>query len=89
VFNSGVLHANFNYHYIGRENTDTANSAYAYVGGYGLADFGIGLGRQDRKFDINFIVKNAFDKAYAESQTWASFIPGIPRWFGVQFSASY
>ena len=88
VFNNGVFHNNFNFHYIGRENTDQANSSYAFVGGYGLADIGIGLGRRDRKFDVNLIVKNVLNHEYVESRTWASYIPGIPRWFGVQFSAT-
>jgi iron complex outermembrane recepter protein len=88
VLNNGVFHTNFNFHYTARENSDTSNSEYAWVGAYGLADFGIGLGRRDRKFDVNLIVKNAFNKAYNESQTWASYIPGIPRWVGVAFSAT-
>jgi iron complex outermembrane receptor protein len=88
VLTSGVFHTNFNLHYIGRENSDTSNSAYAWVGGYELADFGIGLGRRDRKFDVNLIVKNAFNTSYVESRTWASYIPGIPRWVGVAFSAT-
>jgi iron complex outermembrane recepter protein len=88
VLNNGVFHANFNFHYTARENSDTANSEYAWVGAYGLADFGIGLGRRDRKFDVNLVVKNAFNKAYNESQTWSSYIPGIPRWVGVAFSAT-
>jgi len=88
VLNSGIFHANFNYHYVGRENSDQANSEYAWVGGYGLADLGVGLGRRDRKFDVNLVVKNAFNTSYVESRTWASFIPGIPRWYGVVFSAT-
>jgi hypothetical protein len=88
VLNTGVFHANFNYHYIGRENSDQANSSYAWVGGYGLADIGVGLGRRDRKFDVNVVVKNAFNTSYVESRTWASFIPGIPRWYGIVFSAT-
>ena len=88
VFNTGIVHANFNYHYTGRKNSDAAQSSYAWVGGYGLADFGVGLGRRDRKFDINLIVKNAFNKSYNESQTWASFIPGIPRWIALQVSST-
>jgi len=88
VLKSSVFHANFNYHYIGRENSDQANSEYAWVGGYGLADLGVGLGRRDRKFDVNLVVKNAFNTSYVESRTWASFVPGIPRWYGVVFSAT-
>jgi iron complex outermembrane recepter protein len=88
VLRNGVFHANFNYHYTARENSDAANSQYAWIGGYGLADLGIGLGRRDRKFDVNFIVKNAFNTSYVESRTWASFVPGIPRWYGVAFSAT-
>jgi len=88
VFKSNVFHTNFNWHYTSSENSDTANSAYAVVPGYGLANLGVGLGRRDRKFDVNLIVKNVFNRAYIESQTWASYIPGAPRWWGIAFSTT-
>jgi outer membrane receptor protein involved in Fe transport len=88
VFKSNVFHTNFNWHYTSSENSDQANSAYAVVPGYGLANLGIGLGRRDRKFDVNLIVKNVFNRSYIESQTWASYIPGAPRWWGIAFSTT-
>jgi outer membrane receptor protein involved in Fe transport len=91
VFSAKVFHTDFNYHYVSRFNSDSSGglSRYAWVNGYGLADFGVGLGRQDRKFDVNVLVKNAFNTAYNYSQTWASYTPGLPRWFGVGFSGSF
>jgi outer membrane receptor protein involved in Fe transport len=88
VLGSKLFHANFNYHYFGTANYDASNSEYAWIKAYELADFGIGLGRQDRKFDVNLIVKNAFNTAYHVTQTWTSYTPGLPRYFAVAFSAS-
>jgi len=78
-----IFHINFNYSYIGSHNKDAAQSRYGWVDGYGLMDFGIGLGRRDGLFDINFTVKNLFDKEYVETQTWSSFTPGRGRWYGI------
>jgi outer membrane cobalamin receptor len=86
-----VFHTDFNYHYVSRFNSDSSGglSQYAWVNGYGLADFAVGLGRQDRKFDVKLLVKNAFNTDYNYSQTWSSYTPGLPRWFGVGFSGSF
>jgi outer membrane receptor protein involved in Fe transport len=88
VLSTRLFHANFNYHYIGRVNYDTSNSEYAWIPAYGLADFGIGLGRQDRRFDATILVKNAFNTEYHVTQSWTSYTPGLPRWIGIAFSAS-
>ena len=88
ISSSRVFHTNFNYHYTGPENADPSHSEYAWVKGYGLLDLGVGVGRRDRKFDVNLLVKNALNTGYNESQTWASYIPGIPRWFGVAVAAT-
>ncbi len=90
VLSNKIAHLNFNYHYTSRFNSDTTGgfSEYAWVNGYGLFDFGVGFGRQDRKFDVTFLVKNAFDTAYRVSQTWTSYIPGLPRWYGINFSGT-
>jgi len=88
ILDSRVFHTNFNYHYTGPENSDPSHSEYAWVKGYGLADLGVGIGRRDRRFDVNFLVKNVFNTGYNESQTWASHIPGIPRWWGVAVAAT-
>lgn len=56
---------------------------------YGLVDFGIGLGREDGRFDVNVVVKNLLDTEYKYSSTWTSYVPGTPRWYGVTFSGKY
>ena len=87
VFADKVFHTNINYHYTSRFHSDAANSIYAVVDGYGLTDFGIGIGRQDRRFDVNLLVKNLFNTSYRFSQTWTSYVPGLPRWYGVAVTA--
>jgi outer membrane receptor protein involved in Fe transport len=87
VLSSQIFHANFNYHYSSRFNSDSSGlSEYAWVGGHGTADFGIGIGRGDRRFDVTLLVKNATNTSYRLSQTWTSFTPGLPRWYGITFS---
>lgn len=88
VFTNKVLHSNVNYHYSSAFNSDASNSAYAEVKGYGLVDLGVGFGRRDGRFDVNLLVKNAFNTSYRYSSTWTSYVPGLPRWFGVAFSGS-
>jgi outer membrane receptor protein involved in Fe transport len=88
VLSNKLFHANFNYHYFGTANYDSSNSEYAWIKSYEIADFGIGLGRQDRKFDANIIVKNAFNTAYHVTQTWTAYTPGLPRYIAVNFTAS-
>jgi hypothetical protein len=87
---SGTLdfHSTLNYNFTSNYNSDAALSSYARIGGYGITDIGIGVGRNDRLFDANFIVKNLFDTDYNNNQTWNSYVPTTnPRWIGFQFSS--
>ncbi len=86
VLNDKVFHTNLNYNYKSRFNSDAAQSSYAWVNAYGLVDFSIGLGRRDRLYDFNFLVKNLLNTNYNVAQSWNSTTPGLPRWFGFVFS---
>ncbi len=83
-----VLHAGLNYRYTSRYNIDSALSTWGWVGGYGLLDANIGLGRPDGKFDISLTAKNLTDKYY-HNVGWTSYTPSAPRWFGVTISGKY
>ncbi len=88
VFGDKEFHTNINYSYQSSYNADAALSNYAWVKAYGTADFGIGIGRQDKLFDANILVKNLFDKNYANNPTWNSYVPTTnPRWIGIVFSS--
>jgi iron complex outermembrane receptor protein len=78
-----VAHADINYNYQTRYNNDIALSRYAEVASYGVADISIGIGRQDKKFDVSLVVKNAFNKDTGFNTNWSNYKPGIPRWIGV------
>jgi len=83
-----LFHANLNYNYVSEFNNDPSLSRFATAGDYGITDLSIGLGRQDRKFDVSLVVKNAFDEDTGFSTTWSSYKPGIPRWVGITFDAA-
>jgi outer membrane receptor protein involved in Fe transport len=88
VFGNKEFHTNINYSIQSKYNSDAALSSNAWVKGYGIADFGIGIGRQDKLFDVNLLVKNLFDTAYVNTPTWNSFVPTTnPRWVGIVFSS--
>lgn len=87
--NSGKLfHTNLNYNYVTEFNNDPSLSRFATSGPYGITDISVGLGRQDRKFDISLVVKNLFDEDTGFQTTWASYKPGIPRWVGITIDAA-
>ncbi len=49
-------------------------------------DFSIGWGTRSGSFDASLLLKNAFDDNTHVSQTWNSYGPAFPRWWGVVFS---
>jgi len=88
VFGNKVFHTNLNYSIQSKYNADANLSSYSWVPGYGIADFGIGISRQDKLFDVNVLVKNIFNTNYASTPTWNSFTPTTtPRWIGIVFSS--
>ena len=86
VFNDKVFHTSFNTAYSSKFNSDAALSSYAWIPSQWKTDFNIGLGRRDNGFDVSLIVKNLFNDDTPQVQTWNSYTPGEPRWFGIQIS---
>ena len=86
VFNDKTFHTSFNTAYSSKFNSDAALSAYGWIPSNWKTDFNIGLGRRDNGFDVSLIVKNLFNDDTPQVQTWNSYTPGEPRWFGIQFS---
>lgn len=86
VFSDKVFHTSFNTAYSSKFNSDAALSSYAWIPSQWKTDFNIGLGRRDNGFDVSLIVKNLFNDDTPQVQTWNSYTPGEPRWFGIQFS---
>lgn len=83
-----LFHSNLNYNYVTEFNNDPSLSRFANAGPYGVTDISVGIGRQDRKFDISLVVKNAFDQDTGFRTTWSSYKPGIPRWVGITIDAA-
>jgi outer membrane receptor protein involved in Fe transport len=86
VFSDKVFHTSFNTAYSSKYNSDAALSSYGWIPSSWKTDFNIGLGRRDNGFDVSLIVKNLFNDDTPQVQTWNSYTPGEPRWFGIQFS---
>jgi iron complex outermembrane receptor protein len=87
VLNNKVFHASFTTAYTSKYNTDELISAYSWKPANSTTDFAIGLGTQDRLFDVSLIAKNVFDDRTHE-QGWASYTPyPYPRWIGIVFSS--
>lgn len=87
VFDSFVFHTNFNLNFSSAYNYDLNLSEYGKIPAYTVSDFAIGIGRRDKLFDANLIVRNLFDNRYHTTQSWNSYAPNNERWIGVQFSS--
>lgn len=87
VFSSKIFHTSLNYAYTSRYNSDPLLSSYGWVSGYGNADAAIGLGRNDKKFDVSIVAKNLFNNQVSQVVLWNSYVPTVQRWFGINFSA--
>ncbi|QSA97384.1 TonB-dependent receptor [Methylococcus sp. EFPC2] len=67
------FHTNVNYRYQSRFNTDQSLSRYAWKDSLGTTDFAIGIGRRDRLFDANLIIKNVFDQDTSYTPSWNTY----------------
>lgn len=86
VFNQLQAHGSFNSAFQSGYYSDANLSAYSWIKKHWTTDASIGIGRSDQKFDVSLIVKNLFDDDTPQNQTLSTYVPAIPRWFGIQFS---
>lgn len=86
VFNQLQAHGSFNAAFQSGYFSDANLSAYSWIPKHWNTDASIGIGRRDQKFDVSLIVKNLFDDDTPQNQTLSTYVPAIPRWFGIQFS---
>ena len=81
------IHADANYAYTSKYNSDVALSQYGWIHGYGVTDLGLGIARSDHGWDVSLIAKNAFN-VYAKAWGFSSgTLDTTPRWLAVNFSA--
>jgi outer membrane receptor protein involved in Fe transport len=78
--------ASFNTAYNTRYNSDVALSDFGWIGGSGITDLALGVGKRDGSLDVSLIVKNAFKNHAPLTATWNSYTPAVPRWFGLSVS---
>jgi hypothetical protein len=87
VLNDKLFHLSFNTAYNSKFNSDNALSKYGYVKGSSTTDISVGLGqRAGNRLEVSLLVKNAFNNKTVQNQTWNSWSPAEPRWFGVTIS---
>jgi hypothetical protein len=67
-------------------NSDVALSSYAWIPARTIVDFAAGIGTRSGTFSVNLLLKNALDDDTHVAQTWNSYGPSFPRWWGVVFS---
>lgn len=83
-----VFHTSFNTAYTTGYNNDELLSVYSWVPKHALVDLSVGAGTAKRTFDVNVVVKNAFDNRSHEVG-WTSYEPyPYPRWVGIVISGS-
>lgn len=95
IFDGFKFHTNFDVSYRSRSNLDSTLSENGWQKGYEIADFGIGIGPQNGKYDVSLVVKNLFNTTYALAITnYTTTAPiveqlGDPRYIGVTFRAKF
>jgi iron complex outermembrane recepter protein len=80
------FHTSANAAYQSKFNSDVALSSYAWIPGRTLVDLSLGVGSRTGSFDVSLLLKNALDDDTRVAQTWNSYSPAFPRWWGVVFS---
>jgi len=86
VWESLEFHGSANAAYQSKFNGDVALSSYAWLPARTLVDLSVGLGSRSGSFDVSLLLKNALDDDTRVAQTWNSYSPAFPRWWGVMFS---
>jgi outer membrane receptor protein involved in Fe transport len=88
VFGNKLFHTSFNTFYTSKYKSDNSLSEYSWIKAHSITDFSIGIGKQDRSFDVSLLVKNLFDDDTPLAKTWNSYMPSPPRWIGIVFTGS-
>lgn len=87
---SFLFHTDLNVRYSSRYNIDNSLSDYSWVPSSVLTNYSVGVGTRDGTYDLNFIVKNLFDKDTGYQPTWNTWLPtDDPRTFHVVFSGKW
>jgi iron complex outermembrane receptor protein len=79
--------------YRSQQDFDNNLSRYGIQGAYGLTDAGIGIVSPSKRFELDFVGRNVFDKQYTTSVNVNSNGSigydgmGEPRWVGVELHA--
>jgi iron complex outermembrane recepter protein len=86
ILSGQVFHTSFNTTFTSRYNSDPSLSQYAWIHANSTTDFAVGIGSHNESYDLTLLVKNLFGNKTPLLQTWNSYTPQNPRWFGVMWS---
>jgi len=86
ILSGQVFHTSFNTAFTSRYNSDPSLSQYAWIHANSTTDFAVGIGSHNESYDLTLLVKNLFGNKTPLLQTWNSYTPQNPRWFGVMWS---
>lgn len=86
VFADKEAHVSANVAWTGSSLSDNSLSKYSRIPSNTKVDLAFGLGKRDKKFDVSFIVKNAFGDDTPTSQSASSYSPAKPRSYALQFT---
>jgi outer membrane receptor protein involved in Fe transport len=86
ISGNALFRAGFDTSYQSRYNSDNSLSDYAWIPGYSTTDFTLGFGDKKGRWDVNFLVKNAFDDDTPRNKTWNAWAPGFPRQYAIIFT---
>lgn len=89
VLRSSDFHTSLNSAYNSKFNSDNPLSSYGWVDDSITTDFSIGIGKLDKRFDVNLVVKNIFNDQTYQSQTWNSWTPALPRFTQLVISGKF
>ena len=86
---NGEFHTSFNSAYNSKFNSDNPLSSYGWVDGSITTDVAIGIGKRDQSFDVNLVIKNAFNDQTYQNQTWNTWSPAVPRFVQLVVSGKF
>ena len=81
------IRASVNTAFYSKYKSDNSLSDFSWIPAHSTTDLSVGLIREGERFNVSLLVKNLFNDKTHQTQTWNSYTPAVPRWFGVQLSS--
>lgn len=86
IWGDKQFHVTGNVAYTSSYLSDTSLSIYSKIPANYRVDLALGVGKINKTFDISLLAKNVLNDKTAQSLTWTSVSPAVPRSVGVQIT---